>query len=283
MLCIFRKTLGFQKLEDEISLSQIVKSSGLAKSTCVNCLKTLEEKNFIFIQRITIENTKQSNVIKINIKKLFGSTADELGGSTADELGGSTADELGWSVSSNFYSPPNEHTKETKQNKKEKENIYIKATASSFSNKEKSIENCLRLTDQERDAYIKQHGKDIFDKCYTKIKIWLENTEESKRKKFDYCFKQWALTAVIKDEQILNSFQKGSQKDNTKTNRDYFDDFKMNNFSLCKNIISNDLCVADNLAQNKIHFSIDHKEFVKKLNELVNGNQESKILRFKGS
>ena len=42
---IFRKTLGFQKLEDEISLSQIVKLSNLAKSTCVNCLKTLEEKN----------------------------------------------------------------------------------------------------------------------------------------------------------------------------------------------------------------------------------------------
>ena len=139
------------------------------------------------------------------------------------------------------------------------------------------------MTDQEKEVYIKQHGKDIFDKCYTKIKTWLENTEETKRKNFDYCFKAWALTAVIKDEQILNSFQKGSQKDNTKTNRDYFDDFKMNNFSLCKNIISNDLCVADSLAQNKIHFSIDHKEFVKKLSELVNVNQESKILRFKGS
>lgn len=103
MLCILRKTIGFQKLEDKIALSQIVKLSGLSKSTCVNCLKTLEEKKFIFIQRITIQNTKQSNVIKINIKKLFGSTADGLG----------------WSGSSNFYSPFDGHTKESLQNKRD--------------------------------------------------------------------------------------------------------------------------------------------------------------------
>ena len=101
---IFRKTLGFRKLEDKISLSQIVKLSGLAKSTCINCLKTLEEKNFIFIKRITCEKTKQTNVIKINIKKLFA---------------GSTPNGLGLYGSSNFYSPSDGHTKETKQNKRE--------------------------------------------------------------------------------------------------------------------------------------------------------------------
>lgn len=101
---IFRKTFGFRKLEDKISLSQIVKLSCLAKSTCVNCLKTLEEKNFIFIKRIICEKTKQTNVIKINVKKLFA---------------GSTPNGLGQYGSSNFYSPPDGHTKETKQNKRE--------------------------------------------------------------------------------------------------------------------------------------------------------------------
>ena len=287
MICIFEKTLGFQKLEEQISLLQLVEMSGISKKTCIGCLKSLEEQQFIFIKRSIKEKTIQTNLIQINIDKILNRVAEialplaEIAIPPSGEIPLTPSGPSGEIT----LTPSGEitHTKETKQNKKEKENIYIKATASSFSNKEKSIESCLRLTDQEKEVYIKQHGKDIFDKCYTKIKTWLENTEETKRKNFDYCFKAWALTAVIKDEQILNSFQKGSKKDNTKTNRDYFDDFKMYNQSLCKNIVSNDLCVGDSLAQNKIHFSIDHKEFVKKLNELVNGNQESKILRFKGS
>ena len=272
---ILRKTLGYQKTKDNISISQLITLTKLAKSSIQKAIKSLQDKELIFVEKNEKSTSHISSTYEININKFYNSNKKTIPRKNTVEYQTVPSDGI-------VTVPRNGNTKERVKIKR-KENIYIKATASSFSNKEKSIESCLRLTDQEKEVYINQHGQDIFDKCYTKIKTWLENTEETKRKNFDYCFKAWALTAVIKDEQILNSFQKGSKKDNTKTNRDYFDDFKMNNFSLCKNIISNDLCVADSLAQNKIHFSIDHKEFVKKLNELVNGNQESKILRFKGS
>lgn len=104
MICIFEKTLGFQKLEDQISLSQLVELSGITKKTCINCLKSLEEQNFIFINRSTKEKVDQTNVIKINIKKLFA---------------GSVEITLGECNQSNFYSVKITHTKETKQNKRE--------------------------------------------------------------------------------------------------------------------------------------------------------------------
>jgi phage replication O-like protein O len=104
MICIFEKTLGFQKLEDQISLSQLVELSGITKKTCINCLKSLEEQNFIFINRSTKEKVDQTNLIKINIKKLFA---------------GSVEITLRECNQSNLYSVKITHTKETKQYKRE--------------------------------------------------------------------------------------------------------------------------------------------------------------------
>jgi len=104
IICIFEKTLGFQKLEDQISLSQLVEMSGLTKQTCINCLKSLEEQNFIFIDRTTKEKIDQTNVIKLNIKKLFA---------------GSLKITQGESNQNNLCSLKIIHTKETKQNKRE--------------------------------------------------------------------------------------------------------------------------------------------------------------------
>jgi phage replication O-like protein O len=104
MICIFEKTLGFQKLEDQISLSQLIQMSGIAKNTCINSLKSLESQNFIFINRSTKEKVDQTNTIKINIIKIFA---------------GSSKTELPQFKKSTKRSAKIEHTKETKQNKRE--------------------------------------------------------------------------------------------------------------------------------------------------------------------
>ena len=272
---IFRKTLGYKKTKDNISITQLVAATKLAKSSIQKAIKLLQDKELIFVKKSEKSTSHVSSEFEININKFYNSIKKTIPPKNTVEI--QTVPPNGI-----VTVPPNGTTKE-RVKIKEKENIYIQATASSLLNKEKSIESFLRLTDQEKEFYIDLHGQDIFNKCYIKIKTWLESTDEAKRKDFKHCWKSWALTAVLKDEQILNSFQKVSKKDNTKINKDYFDEFKMHNYSLCKNIISNEICVANSAAQNKIEFSIDHEEFVKKLKDLVNSNQESKILRFKGS
>lgn len=61
VLCIIRKTYGWQKKQDTISLSQIKKMTQLDRSV-VNGLKELERKNIIFITR----NSYKSNTIGFN-------------------------------------------------------------------------------------------------------------------------------------------------------------------------------------------------------------------------
>jgi hypothetical protein len=104
MLCILRKTIGFQKLEDQISLSQLVKLSGFTKKTCINCLQSLEQKNFIYIDKSTKDEIKQTNIIKINLNKIIGNGVKFT---------------PPWCNQSNFYGVKITHTKETKQNKRE--------------------------------------------------------------------------------------------------------------------------------------------------------------------
>ena len=45
---IIRKTLGYQKAEDWISLSQFEDNTGLSKKTIIKCLKSLESKEMVF-------------------------------------------------------------------------------------------------------------------------------------------------------------------------------------------------------------------------------------------
>lgn len=104
MICIFEKTLGFQKLEDQISLSQLVEMSGISKRTCMSCLKSLEEQQFIFIKRSIKEKTIQTNLIQINIDKILNRVAEIA---------------IPYGNQSNFYGANFAHTKETKQNKRE--------------------------------------------------------------------------------------------------------------------------------------------------------------------
>ena len=51
LLAIMRKTFGWQKQIDRISYSQIVKMTGLSKVSISSGIKSLEEKDIIFVVR----------------------------------------------------------------------------------------------------------------------------------------------------------------------------------------------------------------------------------------
>lgn len=62
LLAIFRKTYGYSKKSDSISLSQFKALTGLSNRTIIRCTQDLEAKKMIFIDRVFANGGKISNV-----------------------------------------------------------------------------------------------------------------------------------------------------------------------------------------------------------------------------
>ena len=66
VLCaIIRKTWGWRKKEDRISVSQICAATNLSNRTIIDCLKVLEEKKIISTKKRHNRTTK----IRLNLDK----------------------------------------------------------------------------------------------------------------------------------------------------------------------------------------------------------------------
>ena len=72
-LVIMRKTFGWKKNKDKISYTQIIKMSGLAKSTVCSALKTLEEMGYIIL-----EKNGQSIFYSVNISDVTGTKIEPV-------------------------------------------------------------------------------------------------------------------------------------------------------------------------------------------------------------
>ena len=63
---ILRKTYGWHKKEDKISISQLVEMTGKSKRMIIYALQNLEAKKIVFIKRTTLNKEKQPNTIMFN-------------------------------------------------------------------------------------------------------------------------------------------------------------------------------------------------------------------------
>jgi len=127
---IIRKTIGWGKSEDGISLSQFQKALGISKNTIIKTLKKLIEKNIINKKSTLSENGSQSfNSYSLTdeiIKLANSSSRDEQGvvhemnrGSSRDEQG--VVHEMNTQNTSNTKDTNTKDTN-TKESKKEKIN-----------------------------------------------------------------------------------------------------------------------------------------------------------------
>jgi phage replication O-like protein O len=98
-IAISRKTIGWHKDIDKISLSQMMKMTGLSKNSVLKGVKELEENEIIIVKRETEDKQKKINEYEIN----YGSPGEQV----VPEMnkGGSQNEQIG--------SSQNEHTKET--------------------------------------------------------------------------------------------------------------------------------------------------------------------------
>lgn len=63
---VIRKTYGYNKKEDAISISQLITMTGLCRRTVIYALQDLEAKNVLFIIRKMIQHGNEVNIIKLN-------------------------------------------------------------------------------------------------------------------------------------------------------------------------------------------------------------------------
>ena len=66
LFAVLRKTYGWHKKEDKISISQLVAMINKSKRMVIYALQNLEAKKIIFIKRETLHGEKQSNIISFN-------------------------------------------------------------------------------------------------------------------------------------------------------------------------------------------------------------------------
>jgi phage replication O-like protein O len=62
VMSILRKTLGWHKWADYISISQIMEATGLSNRQCINCVNSLEKKGFIKTKKVK----RRTTLITIN-------------------------------------------------------------------------------------------------------------------------------------------------------------------------------------------------------------------------
>lgn len=131
VICILRKTYGWQKKEDKISLSQIKKMTGLDRSV-VNAIKELEELNILKITR----KDGLTNLISFNKDHEKWGLVQSL---TSGEL---VQNRVGTSAKScRELVQPIAHTKETLQKKIQKKGFGFPQPFLAEKNKDNIISN----------------------------------------------------------------------------------------------------------------------------------------------
>lgn len=118
LIFILRKTIGFNKKSDGISLSQFVKATGISKDKVIKSLENLQKRKFISIQKQTLKNGGKSF-------NRYISLVDEKDYLVYEKDKGSTSQRLGLVCEKDIQKENN--TKENRQ-KREREiinNIYF--------------------------------------------------------------------------------------------------------------------------------------------------------------
>ncbi|MFX4242629.1 replication protein [Aliarcobacter butzleri] len=118
LIFILRKTIGFNKKSDGISLSQFVKATGISKDKVIKSLENLQKRKFISIQKQTLKNGGKSF-------NRYISLVDEKDYLVCEKDKGSTSQRLGLVCEKDIQKENN--TKENRQ-KREREiinNIYF--------------------------------------------------------------------------------------------------------------------------------------------------------------
>jgi|GEM_PF-2858703 len=200
LLYIVRKTIGFNKKSDGISLSQFTRGTGISKNTILKSLENLKELNFIKIQKQTRKNGGKSYNRYTPLVQEMDHLVHEM------NKGGSPGRQ---GLVHQVDIQKNNNTKENKQKKREGEapfsNIFFSLNKNeSLRESEKYI---LHLIDQEE--YVKS-----IPAFTRKIKKQLSKNDEHQLEDFEKWYiekecevlKEKYLNKYLDDDHISNIY-----------------------------------------------------------------------------
>lgn len=163
LMVIIRKTFGWHKIRDRISLSQLEKMTGSKRSNITSATKNLEKKGLIKKYKIGNPGEEESHyelVIKEDSNNCYQSHQGTGGG------------------------PARGPTKETYQKKKKEKEIYKeKDSPSAQTSQSFFIFEKIKMKQQAYDDLVSEFGKEVVD---TKIQAMHEYSETKARKFREY-------------------------------------------------------------------------------------------------
>jgi phage replication O-like protein O len=126
LLYLCRKTFGWNKTSDTISLNQLAKTTSLSKSTLTLAIKELEEKELIIKKHRSNQYGNQPNSYAINVYKPEDANSDPEPNIYSDPIEhDQKRQDMRWSSEPEMYSDPIEHD-QPKQDEKRHEERYEK-------------------------------------------------------------------------------------------------------------------------------------------------------------
>lgn len=193
LLCICRKTYGWHKDRDSISMKQIVAMTGLGRAGVFNNVKSLMDHGLLIKHKSkTTDGDDAPNMYEINVRvhSVGG------GGPVSVPRGVQPVDQGGVQPVDPQKKPltKERHTKEEEEGGKP-------PAPSDFSSKEIERAEHVSTTDKEHDRLIEEFGERMIKKAYERLSIWKRQMPKSKWKKHDnLSIRNWVMDAVRDDE-----------------------------------------------------------------------------------
>lgn len=138
LLVIFRKTFGWHKVRDKISISQLMTLTGLAKHSVINAGKTLYQKGLI-LREVFGPNGKQETYFELVIEEV-SNNSDQC--------------KINTGTSATIAPPPVQNSNPQNKNKTKTKKDYVKDNVSPKSEKEKQDLDETLLSKQKKEDIV---------------------------------------------------------------------------------------------------------------------------------
>lgn len=196
LMCIARKTYGWHKAIDRISLRQIEEATGLSRKGITQNLQRLEELSLVSkIKSKTSDGDDAANQYEINVNCMEGGR----------EL---SSPQVVNSVHQGVVNSVHPQKKDNTKERLTKEKGAHAARSPSASSSKKEIERAQHVftTSEEHQKLIDKVGIEFLGDCYAELSNWKIQTPKSKWKKCDYLsILKWVIDAVNDKKAKTNS------------------------------------------------------------------------------
>lgn len=209
LMCVARKTYGWHKHYDSISIKQIESMTGLHRSGIIKNVEKLVEIGLLNkIKSQTADGDAAANRYEINVYCVGGGSLHSRP---------QVVDSVDYGVVYSVDTQNKDNTKE-KLTKEEKGDPPPAQDLGFFSEKKKEREKHVCVSESNHKDLVKNLGEERTKECYKFLSEWKMDSPRSKWKKDDYrSILRWVVDAV--KEKAQKKKKEGADEDNPENNR----------------------------------------------------------------